>query len=271
MHDIYYTKRNSVNAYMYHPPRFCTVQYETLGTVTTYILACCRGTIRTLINVFQWELSSPANCLKGSASLSNGLCNPIRQFDIIMSHILDDIIMIWSPNSISCQKVLDSFHLLARSMKIPLKHSHAPTICIEVHGLEVDTIALEFTRFNKKHQLLNQASREMQTDTLGPMVPYLVLSGLAGPKDWIRMTVQGFNGHKVPTVSSVNYNGIRQRGKIKFKIVPWTCVHFNHVQAIESHQQGPISGTQGLLGMTSAQSPMYTAQPAATHKQHAPH
>ena len=80
-----------------------------------------------------------------------------------ISHILDDFIMIGPAKFTSCQEDLDNSHLLARQINLPLKHTKTPTTCIEVHGLEVDIIALELRlsseKLNKAHKLLNQASR----------------------------------------------------------------------------------------------------------------
>ncbi len=126
--------------------------------------------------VYQWVPASPANCLKESALLIQ------QKFAVRhISHTLDDFIMIVPAKSTSCQEDLASFHLLALQINLPSKHTKmCPlTTCIEVHGLEVDTIALALhlssEKSNKAHKLLNQASwrRKLTLRSLQSLIGFL--------------------------------------------------------------------------------------------------
>lgn len=208
IHDLSFPKGSSVNDNI--PQEFCSVHYETIDTVSTHILACGRGALVAKADIqdafricpihpqsqfllgFYWKgLYYVDRCLPMGASLS---CQLFERFSTAIqwimhhqygarhvSHILDDFIMIGPPSSSACQEDLDSFHKLANQINLPLKHSKTclPATTIQVHGLEVDTIALELRlppeKLSKAHDMLVQAScrRKITLRNLQSLIGFL--------------------------------------------------------------------------------------------------
>ena len=170
--DLSYPKGNSINFFI--PTEFCAVQYENLDHVVTLIKQFGHGTLIAKADVedafriipvhpkeyhllgcklgeyFYYDKSLPMGCStscqtfeKFSKSLQWIL---LEHFKIAgMTHILDDFIFFGPGDSSLCQYGLDSFFLLANDIQLPVKHLKTvlPTTCCIVHGIEVDTMALE--------------------------------------------------------------------------------------------------------------------------------
>ena len=170
--DLSYPKGNSINSFI--PTEFCAVQYENLDHVVTLIKQFGHGTLIAKADVedafriipvhpkeyhllgcklgeyFYYDKSLPMGCStscqtfeKFSKSLQWIL---LEHFKIAgMTHILDDFIFFGPGDSSLCQYGLDSFFLLANDIQLPVKHLKTvlPTTCCIVHGIEVDTMALE--------------------------------------------------------------------------------------------------------------------------------
>lgn len=174
IHDLSFPKSNSVNSHI--DLLFTSVSYETLDHCVKLILELGP---RTLIakadlkdafriipihpddyrllgfmwkDAFYYDKCLPMGC-SISCQIFESLSTSIQWILTCklsvphMSHILDDFIFFGPPSSPICKRSLDTFMVLAQSLKLPVKEEKTvlPSTKVELHGITVDTITMELT------------------------------------------------------------------------------------------------------------------------------
>ena len=171
IHDLSYPSGHSVNDYI--PKHLCSVQYETLDVINNLVLTYGQGSYIAKADIEKAFRILPLNpisynlmgftwrgkyyydrCLPMGCSIS---CNMFETFSTAIqwilchqfglhgvSHILDDFMFVGSSYE-ECDKKLNIFLSLAKWLNIPIKHSKTfrPSTVMVVHGIEVDTVAME--------------------------------------------------------------------------------------------------------------------------------
>lgn len=172
IHDLSYPKQAAVNDSI--DPSDASVSYETLDTVINHLLAIGKGALIAKVDIqeafriipiapgdryllgfkfnnqFYFDKCLPMGCRTSCAifeSFSKALqWIAIHKLNIThISHILDDFIIMGPPNSDMTSLQLNAFLQMCSSCNIPIKHSKTvlPSTCVTVHGIEVDTIAMQ--------------------------------------------------------------------------------------------------------------------------------
>ena len=172
IHDLSFPHNDSVNSHI--DREYTAVTYETLDTCIAIIVEIGEGCLiakadlqdafrlvpihpldRRLLG-FVWKgLYYYDNCLPMGCSISCQTFEKLSaalqwilqvKFEVpYMSHILDDFIFFGHSSQTTCRNSLVAFLSLAESLNLPVKHSKTvqPSTCVQLHGIEVDTIMMQ--------------------------------------------------------------------------------------------------------------------------------
>ena len=173
IHDLSFGGENkSVNSFI--PFENSTVSLETFDHVVSLVLQCGKNSLiakADLEEAFRTIPISPLDYHKLGFSFKNqfyfdrvlpmGASSSVRIYESLskalqwilqnklgvshVSHIIDDFIFIGPENSDQCEQALTKFIAMCEKINIPIKHSKTimPTSCTSVHGIELDTVAME--------------------------------------------------------------------------------------------------------------------------------
>ena len=162
----------SVNTHI--PVENFTVSLETFDNVVSLVLKCGRNSLISRGDVEDAYRTIPISALdyhKLGFSFQNkfyfdcclpmGASSSVRIFESFskalqwilqnkfsveyVSHIIDDFIFVGPSNSDVCELGLRQFFSLCDKLNVLVKHSKTvwPSTCVSVHGIELDTVAME--------------------------------------------------------------------------------------------------------------------------------
>ena len=165
-------EEKSVNSFI--PFENSTVSLETFDHVVALVLSCGKNSLIAkgdLEDAYRTIPVSPLDYSKLGFSFQNkfyfdcalpmGASSSVRVYESFskalqwilqnkfavahVSHIIDDFIFV-GPSSLDvCEHGLKQFFTMCKNLNIPVKHSKTvwPTTCASVHGIELDTVAME--------------------------------------------------------------------------------------------------------------------------------
>ncbi len=264
IHDLSFPKGSSVNESI--PPDLATVHYQSLDKCVSIIQGLGKGTLVakadlkdafrivpvhpsdhhllgfTWEGLFYYDKCLPMGC-RLSCSLFEALSNALQWIlmDKLsvphMSHILDDFIFFGPPSDLTSWRSLQTFLVMAESLHLPIKHDKTvhPTTTVQLHGVEVDTLAMQLRLprdklLDARTRVTNMSRRKkVQLRGLQSLLGVLVFAckvvvpgrvflrrlynltiGVTGPKHWIslnnqaradlamwRQFLDGFNGRAI--------------------------------------------------------------------------
>ena len=171
IHDLSYPRNNSVNSCI--PKQHSRVTYETLDDCVKIIAqigeGCLvsKGDIRNAFRIlpidkhdyrllgFHWgsgfwfDKSLAMGASSSCASFERLSCAVHwilqHKFGVeYLSHIIDDFVFMGPSDSSTCNRSLECFLALAKSIGLPLNEEKTvkPTTLVELHGIQVDTITM---------------------------------------------------------------------------------------------------------------------------------
>ena len=172
IHNLSFPPDESVNAAI--PRELCTVTYETLDDALGWVLYFGKGCLMAKADIEEAYRNIPIHpesqhllgftwngklyydcCLPFGLSYS---CRLFERFATALqwilineykvdgiSHLLDDFMHFGPANDDSCRTGISCFMLICRRLNIPVKQSKTvpPTTCAVLHGIEVNTEAIE--------------------------------------------------------------------------------------------------------------------------------
>ena len=172
IHDLSFPLGNSVNSHI--PREVCGVQYELIDDCLQIVFNLGKGCLMSKADIssaFRILPVSPASyrllgfqwcdryffdrCLPMGCSVS---CNKFELLSTAiqwilthklkvhhMSHILDDFMFLGPSDSRQCALSLQAFFSLSESIGLPIKQEKTvlPSTCVQLHGLEVCSVAME--------------------------------------------------------------------------------------------------------------------------------
>lgn len=179
--DLSSPKGESVNDGI--PKEHCSVQYETLDIVISYVLQCGPGALVSKTDIkdafricpihpdsqpllgFTWKNKFYMDsCLPMGLSFSCQLFERFsralqwimqRHYNVkFISHILDDFMIITVAKPEEGQRQLEKFMSMAKTINLPIKEEKTclPSSCVIVHGIELDSKASEVRLPSDKQQ-----------------------------------------------------------------------------------------------------------------------